>query len=59
MYLSTNADVNLNTLPAYRYEGLSMGYSGAHSNESLVAQLASLPESRIGGGTYGMVYNPS
>lgn len=53
MHLSTNADVNLNTLPAYRYEGLSIGYAGSHSNESLVAQLASLPESRIGGGTYG------
>lgn len=57
--LATGTTVNLNTMAGLKYEQYNTSYSGAKSTGSMISYLASLSETRIGGGTYGNVYNPS
>jgi hypothetical protein len=56
---STALDLNLNTAPSIRYASMDYGYTGGRGGTSIVGNLASAVETKIGGGTYGSVYNPS
>lgn len=56
--LATGANVNLNTINALKYTQVNSGYSGAGSEASMVSYLSTLAETRVGGGTYGQIYNP-
>lgn len=37
---------------------MNSGYTGNGSTDSMISYLNGLSETRIGGGTYGQVYNP-